>query len=55
MTPLQHNLERHLIEKRLDRSLQNPLRPSKKDLVDHGIYIDATPRELQMEVSSGTW
>eukprot|EP00752_Nemacystus_decipiens_P012110 g10735.t1 len=49
MTPLQHSLERHLIEKRLDRSLRNPARPSKKDLIDHGIYIDATPRELQME------
>eukprot|EP00903_Cladosiphon_okamuranus_P008378 g8056.t1 len=49
MTPLQHSLERHLIEKRLDKSLQNPARPTKKDLIDHGIYIDATPRELQME------
>lgn len=50
MTPLQHSLERHLIEKCLDKSLRNPARPSKKDLIDHGIYIDATPRELQMEV-----
>ncbi|CAB1120233.1 unnamed protein product [Ectocarpus sp. CCAP 1310/34] len=48
-TPLQHGLERQLIEQRLSRSLRNPLRPSKKDLVEHGIYIDATPRELQME------
>lgn len=50
-TPLQHGLERQLVEKRLSRSLRNPLRPSKKDLVEHGIYIDATPRELQMEVN----
>ncbi len=38
------------MEQRLSRSLRNPLRPSKQDLVEHGIYIDATPRELQMEV-----
>lgn len=49
-TPLEHDLDRHLIEQRLSRSLRNPMRPSKKDLVEHGIYIDATPRELQMEV-----
>lgn len=51
-TPLQHSLDRHLVEMRLSKSLQNPRRPSKKDLVDHGLYIDATPRELQMDVST---
>ncbi|CAM9536619.1 unnamed protein product [Scytosiphon promiscuus] len=49
VTPLQHDLDRHLVEQRLSKALGNPMRPSKKDLVDHGIYIDATPRELQME------
>ncbi|CAM9115622.1 unnamed protein product [Laminaria digitata] len=48
-TPLQHSLERRLIGQRISRSLLNPRRPSKRDLVEHGIYIDATPRELQME------
>lgn len=51
-TPLQHSLDRHLVERRLNKSLQNPMRPSRRDLLQHGLYIDATPRQIQMEVSA---
>lgn len=49
--PDQQSLDRHDVEERLKKALGNPRRPSKRELLDHGIYLDATPHELKMSVS----